>query len=146
MANSTTPTNTWHGEHSIEITASPEAIWRVLCDVASWTQWNAGVERIELEGPFASRTWFTMQPPGQDAFRSRLIDVRENERFTDETRIEDLVVTVVHRIEPLGAGRSRVVYAVEAAGPGAADIGPAISADFPDVLAALAARAAEPRT
>jgi uncharacterized protein YndB with AHSA1/START domain len=141
MTNSPTASNTWHGEHSIEITAPPDAIWRVLRDVASWTQWNAGIERIELEGPFANGTWFTIKAPGQDAFRSRLIDVLENERFTDETRIDDLVVTVVHRIERVAAGRSRVIYAVEAAGPGAADIGPAISADFSEVLAALAARA-----
>jgi hypothetical protein len=66
-----------------------------------------------------------------------LIDVRENECFVDETRIGDLVIEVAHRIEPLAPSRTRITYAVEARGPGAAEIGPMVSADFPDVLAAL---------
>ena len=40
------------------------------------------------------------------------------------------------------ASRTRVVYAVAAFGSGAAEIEPAVSADFPDVLKALAALAA----
>jgi len=143
--NSTTTQDTWHGEHSIETTATPEAIWAAFRDVPGWKAWNAGIEHIELEGPFADGTWFTMKPPGQDAFRSRLIEVRDNECFVDETRIDDLVVTVAHRIEWVAAGRTRVTYAATATGPGAAEVGPAISADFPDVLAALAARVARPR-
>ena len=49
-----------------------------------------------------------------------------------------------HRIEALG-GRKRVVYALEISGPEAdtlgPQIGPEISADFPQVLAALVALA-----
>jgi hypothetical protein len=134
-------TSTWSTEHSIETTAPAETIWGIFRDVAGWKAWNAGIEHIELEGPFADGTWFTMKPPGQDALRSRLVDVRENERFVDETRVDDLVVRVAHRIERLGAGRTRVVYALEAEGPGASEIGPAIASDFPEVLAALAERA-----
>lgn len=133
----------WHTEYSIEASAEPERIWALFRDVASWKQWNAGIETIELEGPFATGTWFTMKPPGQDPLRSRLLDVRENELFVDETRVGDLRVTVAHRLVRLGAGRTRIVYAVEAMGPGAAEIGPMVAADFPDVLASLAARLAE---
>src|SRR5262249_12958861 len=116
-------------------------IWRLFRDVDGWVKWNAGIERIAIEGPFATGTWFTMQPPGQDALRSRLVDVRERECFVDETRVGDLVVTVARRIGPVAAGRARVTYSVDAGGPGAAEIGPAVSADFPEVLAALSAMA-----
>lgn len=133
-------TETYRHEHHIETTAAPDAIWALFADVPGWQGWNAGIEHIELDGPFATGTWMTMKPPGQDAMRSRLIDVRVNEGFTDETAVGDLVVTVAHRIERAGA-RIRVVYAVSAVGPGAAEIGPAVSSDFPEVLAALAARA-----
>ena len=131
----------WRIEHSMETTATPQAIWEIFRDVPGWKRWNAGIERIDLEGPFAGGTWFSMKPPNQDAFRSKLVDVRENESFVDETRIGDLVVTVAHRIQALGARRTRVTYAVEASGPGASDIGPAIASDFPEVLAALASLA-----
>jgi hypothetical protein len=131
----------WQKEYSIETTASAEAIWSLFRDVSGWTRWNAGIESIELEGPFADGTWFTMKPPGQDAFRSQLIDVRQDEGFIDETRLGDLVVQVAHRIQRIGPGRTRIVYSVEASGTDAAEVGAAISSDFPDVLAALAAQA-----
>lgn len=129
--------NVWNAEHSIETSASPAAIWALFRDAAGWQKWNAGVERVELEGPFASGTWFTMKTPGQDAFRSQLKEVRENELFVDETCVGELVVTVAHRIEPIGAARVRIVYAIQAEGAEAGEIGPAIASDFPDVLASL---------
>lgn len=141
----TSARETWHVEHAIETTATPEAVWAVLRDVPGWTKWNAGIERIHLEGPFAEGTWFTMQPPGEEAFRSRLALVRENECFVDETQVGDLVVVVVHRIERVAGGNTRVTYALDATGPGASEVGPAVSADFPAVLAALVTRVAEVR-
>jgi hypothetical protein len=137
----TTTNETWNAEHHVETTATPEALWGLFRDVSGWKTWNAGVEHVELEGPFAEGTWFTMKPTGQDALRSKLLRVGENDGFVDETRVGDLVVTVAHRIERVGAGRTRVTYAIDAAGPGAQEIGPMIAADFPDVLAALARRA-----
>lgn len=132
---------TWSKVFSVETTATAEAIWKIFRDVPGWKSWNAGIESIELEGPFASGTWFAMKTPGQDVFRSRLIDVRENECFVDETRVGPLVVEVEHRIQSLGPQRTRVTYALVATGPDASEIGPAIASDFPDVLAALAALA-----
>lgn len=128
----------WTAEHSLEIAASPETIWSFFRDVNGWKKWNAGIEEIALHGPFAVGTEFTMKPPGQEELRSRLVVVRENEIFVDETRAGDIVVIVAHRIERLGPGRVRVTYAVEATGPASEEIGPAVSADFPDVLKALA--------
>src|SRR4051794_19994254 len=127
----------WQTQFSIETAASAEAIWAQFRDVEGWVRRNAGIESITLEGPFAAGTSFVMKPPGEDAIRSVLIDVRENECFVDETRIGDLVIEVAHRIERLAPSRTRITYAVEARGPGAAEIGPMVSADFPDVLAAL---------
>jgi hypothetical protein len=127
----------WQGEYGIETSATPAIIWSIFRDVPGWKAWNAGIEHIEIDGPFAAETWFTMKPPGQDALRSKLIEVRENACFVDETRVGDLVIAVAHRIEALGAGRTRIVYAVDARGPEAAEIGPAVASDFPEVLASL---------
>lgn len=136
-----TNASTWRGESSLEMRATPETIWTFLRDVPGWTGWNAGVEQIRMEGPFAAGTWFEMKVPGQDDWmRTQILEVRENELYVDETSVGDLTVRVFHRIDRLGGGRSRVTYATEALGPGAAEVGPAVSADFPQVLAALAAR------
>ncbi|MDA9491579.1 hypothetical protein [Bradyrhizobium sp. CCBAU 11361] len=106
--------NTWRSEYAIETSATPETIWSIFRDVPAWKNWNAGIEQINIDGPFATGTC-----------------------FVDETRVGDLVILVAHRIEPLGPARTRIVYAVDARGPQAAEIGPAVSADFPEVLASL---------
>lgn len=128
----------WRHEYAIETSATAGTIWSIFRDVPGWKTWNAGIEQIDIDGPFAAGTWFTMKPPGEEALRSQLIEVRENACFIDETRVGDLVIKVAHRIESLGAGRTRIVYAVDARGPQASEIGPAVASDFPDVLASLA--------
>lgn len=128
----------WRNEYAIETSATAETIWSIFRDVAAWKSWNAGIEEIEIEGPFATGTWFTMKPPGEEALRSQLIEVRENACFVDETQVGDLVIKVAHRIESLGPAHTRIVYAVDAKGAQAAEIGPVVASDFPEVLASLA--------
>jgi len=129
----------WTHEQSIEIDTTPAQIWAVFADVHGWTRWNAGIERIELHGPFATGSTFTMQPPGTDAFVSTLIAVDEQRGFTDETVIDETRVVVDHRIEALSAHRVRVTYATQITGPEAQAIGPEVTGDFGDVLRGLKA-------
>jgi hypothetical protein len=131
----------WTHEESIETTASPARVWSLLADVAGWKRWNAGIERIEIHGPFVAGTKFSMQPPGQEPFESTLISVTENGGFTDETVVGDTRVLVHHRIEARPSGGARVVYRTEITGPDAAEFGPFVTADFPQVLAGLCALA-----
>lgn len=127
----------WTHEHSIDIAAGAPRIWRLFADVKSWTRWNAGIEDIHMNGPFAQGSTFSMKPPGEDAFVSTLIEVREPVLFTDETVLDDTCVRVFHRIDGLPSGSSRVTYRTEIEGPAAAEIGAMVTADFPEVLAAL---------
>jgi uncharacterized protein YndB with AHSA1/START domain len=62
-------------EESIEVAAPPERIWKLFSDVAGWKNWNPGIERIEIHGPFEVGTRFTMQPPGSDDFVSTGVSV-----------------------------------------------------------------------
>jgi Polyketide cyclase / dehydrase and lipid transport len=126
----------WQCEHRTETTTSPEVIWKLFSDVQGWKRWNAGIERIEMRGPFVEGTEFLMTPPGQEPMISRLIEVREKELFVDETR-GDVVVIVAHRIHRLTAGRTAIVYSTTVTGPDAEAIGKFVAADFPDVLRSL---------
>jgi len=130
----------WEYEYSVETTAAPEVLWRHWSDVAAWPKWNQGIEEIQIDGPFAVGTTFTMTPPGEEPITLRLVEIVPQERFTDEMDAGDFVVRTVHRLE-LGAGMTRVVYRTELTGPAAdqvgPQIGPAITADFPEVLAGL---------
>jgi uncharacterized protein YndB with AHSA1/START domain len=135
----------WATEHGIETAASPEAIWRLWSDVASWPEWNADIEQISMSGPFAAGSTIAMTPAGQDPVELRIAEAVEPERFIDEADLGDVVVRTIHQIERLEGDRSRVTYRMEITGPAAEtvgpELGPQISADFPEVLAALAQRA-----
>jgi hypothetical protein len=135
----------WEYEYSVETTAAPDALWRSWSDLATWPEWNEGIEKITADGPFAAGMTFTMTPPGQDPLEMRVVELVPGELFTDELDAGDFVVRTVHRLEPLVAGRTRVVYRTEITGPAADQVGPQlgpeITADFPDVLAALVKRA-----
>ncbi len=134
----------WSHEESIETSASPARVWQLFTDVQRWKDWNAGIESIELHGPFAEGTTITMKAPGQDALTSTLIQVKPSQSFTDETVVGETRVLVSHRLAPLPSGRTKIVYSTKITGPGAAEIGPMVTADFPDVLAALKNLAEQP--
>ncbi len=135
----------WSNEQSIETTASPEAIWQLWSDVTGWPEWNADIAHIEISGPFATGSMITMTPAGQDAVELRITEAVEPDLFVDEADLGDVVVRTIHRVEPAEGARSRVVYRMEITGPAAdsvgPELGPQISGDFPETLAALVERA-----
>ncbi len=81
-----------------------------------------------------------MTPYGQEPIELRIAEAVEPVQFVDEAHLGDVVVRTIHRIEQL-EGRIRVLYRMEITGPEADTLGPQIgseiSADFPQVLAAL---------
>jgi ribosomal protein L14 len=135
----------WATEHRIETTAAPEAVWGLWADVAGWPEWNADLERAELMGPFAAGSAITMTPHEGEPIELRIAEAVQPELFVDEADLGDVVVRTRHRIERVDGDRVRVVYAMEITGPEAdtlgTQIGPEISADFPQVLAKLVERA-----
>jgi hypothetical protein len=136
----------WEYEYRLETSAAPDALWRHWADMASWPQWNDGIETIAVDGPFEAGAVFTMTPPGDEPIRMRLVEIEPGESFTDEMDAGDFVVRTEHRLEPGAAGQTRIVYRTEitgaAAGQVGPELGPKLTADFPEVVAALARRAA----
>jgi polyketide cyclase/dehydrase/lipid transport protein len=135
----------WTTEYNIETSALPEQVWPLWADVPGWPEWNGDIERIELDGPFSAGGRIVMTPIGKEAIELRIAEAREPELFVDEADLGDIIVRTTHRVERLGDERSRMTYRMEITGPAAdtlgPQLGPAISADFPDTLAALVARA-----
>jgi len=131
----------WEYEHTAETTATQEALWRGWADLAAWPSWNDGIEKIDIDGPFAVGTTFTMTPPGNEPVRLRIAEIVPGESFTDQMDADGFVVRTMHRLEPLPSGRTRVIYRTEISGPAADEVGPqlgpVITGDFPEVLAAL---------
>jgi hypothetical protein len=135
----------WATEHSIETSAAPEGIWRLWADVAGWPEWNGDIERIELVGAFAAGSTIVMTPIGEEPIELRIAEAVEPELFVDEADLGEIVVRTTHRVQRLDPEHARVTYRMEITGPAAdtlgPQIGPEISADFPQTLASLAERA-----
>lgn len=131
----------WEYEHGIETEATSDAIWRLWADVEHWGDWNAEIEKIEISGPFAAGGRITMTPPGDDPIVLRIAEAVEGELFVDEARFGDLLLRTTHRIDRIDQGHNRVVYRMEITGAGADEagpqIGPGITADWPDTMASL---------
>ena len=131
----------WQHEYSIETFASPETIWAIFCDVPGWPKWIDGLDHAEIAGPFEAGTELTLIPSGQGPVSSRLVEVKANEGFIDESGNGDVVIRVEHRLQRIDSDQTRIVYAIQVSGPSAENIGKAVSSDFPDVLKALASLA-----
>src|SRR5438034_10280809 len=106
----------WAVEHSVETSARAEAVWRLWADVERWPEWNAGVERIELRGPFAVGSTILMTPPGDEPVGLRIAEAVEPELFVDEADGGDCVVRPSHRVEATGHGPASITYPKEITG------------------------------
>jgi uncharacterized protein YndB with AHSA1/START domain len=135
----------WTTEYTQTTDVAPETLWQVLRDVNSWGTWNDGIETIAMDGPLGVGATFQMKPPGEDTVTSTIAELEENRLLTDVTDLGDLEVRVAHRLDPLAGGGTTVSYGVQVTGPAAdaigEQVGTAISADFPQVIAALIATA-----
>jgi uncharacterized protein YndB with AHSA1/START domain len=136
----------WVHEYSKTIPASPEMLWGLLSDVDGWVDWNDGIESISLDGPLAVGTRFRMTPPGEQTLTSTIVELQPGRLITDLTEMDEVAVRVEHRLDP-GPDATTVTYRITVSGAGlpdetAAEIGSAVSADFPDVLTSLAEHAA----
>ncbi len=132
-------TSAYEYAHSLETDVPAAAIWSLYEDVTTWPLWDAQAELITRDGPFVTGTTGTMKFSGQDPLSSTLSRVEPLREFVDETAVGEIVVRVSHRLEPLDFGRLRVTYAAEIEGPEheARQLGPMITADFPETINAL---------
>jgi uncharacterized protein YndB with AHSA1/START domain len=135
----------WATEHSVETSASPEAVWRLWADVRRWPEWNADLAQAELDGEFSEGSTIRMTSNDGDVIELRIAEAAEPQQFVDEADFGNVVVRTTHCVEPTDGERARIVYRMEISGPEGdivgPELGPQISGDFPDVLQALAARA-----
>lgn len=134
----------WTHEYSGETTATPAAVFALLTDPATWPEWNAGVARVDLTGPFKEGARAVMVFPDGTELPFFVTWIEVDHGYADETQVPGTGVTVRvrHELEATATG-TRITYRVEVDGPdeAAAEIGAGASEDFPDVIAALAAQA-----
>ena len=131
--------------HIVEADVAAQAVWALYEDVTTWPSWDAQAEKITRDGPFQAGTTGTMKFVGQDPLRYRLAKVEPLREFLDDTPAGQLLVRVSHLLEPIATGRLLITYSAEIEGPeeAARQVGPMITADFPETMASLVALAKE---
>lgn len=136
----------WVHEYTVETDVSPEAIWAVLRDLDRWPRWDTSMERVSLEGSFAVGSRVSMTPLGQEPIVSTIVAVAEPEYYADRTDLGPVSLQFSHRLIRLDTGGTRITHRLEITGDGAAEmgpqLGPEITADFPEAMDGLLAWAA----
>ena len=129
---------------TLQTTASPERIWALWSNTATWPTWDPPVEKVVLDGPFRVGTTGHMVMAGGFEMPFELEVVHPDERYLDVLWMGELEIRVDHVVEATDGG-SLVTVITEVTGPGADGVGAMVTADAPTALAALVAQAeAEP--
>lgn len=134
--------------HTVETTASPEALWAVWTDVDGWPTWDTELASSTLDGPFEDGAEGTLTPQSGPPSRFRIEDVEPKRAYTLATRLPFGALRVRRTWAPTGDGRIAVTHAVTFGGLGgrllAGRFGPQFRRALPDALDRLC-RAAEAR-
>jgi hypothetical protein len=135
----------WTTEHSVRTDLDAPAIWAALSDLHHGIALDENSDRFELRGPFAMGTEILVTPQGQGTFRSVIIELTENRVYADQTEFGGLVLTFRHTLAPLAGGGTQVTHQLvidgDEAGQTGPELGPQISADFPEAMKSLLAAA-----
>ncbi|GIG23449.1 hypothetical protein Cch01nite_41730 [Cellulomonas chitinilytica] len=138
----------WTTEHTTETALTPATVWAALVDLHRGTLTYPGADVFELHGPFAVGTTLSVTPDGgPGTFESTIVDVVEERTYADETTFGDVTLLFRHTLAPLDDGGTRVTHRLEITGHGAdttgPELGPQISGDFPESMAALLSAAGQ---
>lgn len=130
----------WEYEYTVDTQVRSDRLWAGWADLASWPQWNDGIATISIDGPFAVGTQFVMTSPDGEPIALRIVEVDQGRSFTDELDAGDFVVRTTHALRS-GPDTTTITYRTEITGAAAdkvgPELGPQITADFADVIAAL---------
>ena len=101
-------------EHTVDIAATPEAVWRVIADIERWPDWTPTMTSVEAldQLPLRPGLRARVKQPGLRASVLTVTAVEEGRRFQWAAKQPGLAFSADHAIEATSQG-SRVRLAVE---------------------------------
>lgn len=135
----------WTTTKSRHTRAGAAEVWTVLSDVGRWSEWNAGVDAVDLDRGLAPGSSGTLTPAGQEPLPFTIVSCAEGADYTSATVIAATVTLVnTQEIEPTSTGaviHARSVLVGEAAGYFGQSFGPQLAERLATTLEALCRRA-----
>ncbi len=98
----------WVKEFKIKTNASAEKIWEVYKDVKNWKKWDDGIEYSFLDGEFLLGGTGVLKPVGGPKTKFKIIELVENEKFIDITKLPFCTLKFTHRI--LKEGKQNIIH------------------------------------
>jgi uncharacterized membrane protein len=91
---------------SIDISAAPERVWRVITDVESWPQWTRSMTTVKRldDGPLRVGSQARIKQPGLPKLVWQVTGITEGAEFTWVTRTPGVSTTATHRLDETPAG------------------------------------------
>ncbi|RHX84493.1 SRPBCC family protein [Leptospira stimsonii] len=100
-----------------EITkASPTQLWKIYQDVSNWKTWDHEIEESFLKGDFKVGSKGMLKPKGGPKTWFRLMEVRDQELFSDLTHLPLCKLEFRHELIPTNSG-TKFVHTVIFSGP-----------------------------
>jgi uncharacterized protein YndB with AHSA1/START domain len=132
-------------ERSVETTASPQTVWKIWSDTATWPEWNPDVQSMTLNGPFTAGTTGTMKTK-QGTRQIQLSEVVPGRSFRLETTVIPLTRFAFECQVATGrAGKTTISQGIRVGGPLGGLVGgmmgKQIADTFPALLQGLARKA-----
>lgn len=88
----------WTTEHSAVAGAGADDVWNLYADVSTWPEWDHGVERVSLDGPFAAGSTGRLKPRGGREVKFTLTGADPGRGFVDETRLPLATMRFEHQL------------------------------------------------
>ncbi|MEV0284882.1 YciI family protein [Kribbella sp. NPDC050820] len=103
----------WDYAPSVQTTAAPDAVWHQYDDVASWPEWKHGIERVELDGPFAAGTTGRLVVTDRPAMPYRIVSADPGQGYVSETELgAGIRLRIEHVLAALPGGGTRITHRV----------------------------------
>jgi len=96
--------------------AEPTEVWKVWTDVERWPEWDVSKEIARLDGPFQPGVSGWAKQRGNLGGPFTITEVDDGRRWVSECPVPMGKVVFDHVIEPVAAGRVRVVKRADVQG------------------------------
>ena len=103
---------------TVDIDATPAAVWRVLTDVESWPKWSASMTAVERlqQGDLAVGSSARVSQPKLKSAVYTVTECEPGKSFVWETKAAGVKVRAIHLVGDRGEGRARMVLGIEQSG------------------------------